>query len=842
MRFKVFAIILFMTAVYGFSQQSRDDEWYQGRPISNIVFTGLRNISPSELEAIINPYRGRIFDDNIFWEIQGKLYALEYFDRIDPSIQQAPGNEVIIRFTVIERPIISRINFVGISGLRRTELQEVISSRVNDIFNQAKVRVDVEAIRNRYIERGYPNATVQPVETQSGDSNIILTFNITEGERIAIRRIDFQGNTRFSATTLRSQLSLKPRSLLNNGAFQEAKLLADIETVMRYYHDRGFINAVVRDVTRTYETDGRGANMILTFFIDEGSIFTFGGVTFEGNIIFTSDQLGRLIQSRVGDTVNESRLEADLQRVSDLYYENGYLFNSIIRIPRKDNQANVLSYTISIVERSRAYIENIIIRGNEKTRTDVIMREIPLEPGDVFSRTKVLDAMRNLYNLQFFSVVIPEPAQGSTENLMDLIFIVEEQPTTDVQFGVTFSGSAEPGTLPLSGMISFNDRNLLGTGNQLGLELTSSIVDSTSFSVNYLHRRIFGLPLSGGVDFSVNYSRHLATMDNLYPIFHGDEQYAYPDGFYSFEEYEAFNKLPPRDYLMDYRQIYLSLGFSTGYRWSTFMGILSLNGGVRFGMIRNMYDEALYRPFDPALRAENNMWTPKNSFWTSLSLDQRDIFYDPSRGYYLYGRMGIYGIFDQEREHYIRTDLKAEYFLTLFDIPVSESWSFKSVLGLHTGLSFINKQPGRNVDSLTPMIEDANKLAVDGMFTGRGWSSEYRNKGLLLWENWVELRFPMIPGILALDLFFDFAGVESTQGFYFGKDNEGNSNFTIDNLRFSYGGGIRFTLPQFPFRLSLAKRFRFVDGEFTWEPGMLFGNPSNPAMGMDLVVSFVISY
>ena len=845
MRFRVFVFLLFTTAVCVFSQQSvENEEWYQGKPIRDIVFLGLKNISQSELEAIMAPYKGRIFDDNIFWEIQGKLYALEYFDRIDPSIRpDASGGEVIIRLNVVERPTVGRINFSGISGLRRSELMEVISTKPSDIFNEAKVRVDIEAVKNKYVEKGYPNATVQTTETRSGDSTITLNFIINEGEKISIRSIEFQGNTRFSNTALKGQLSLKAKSLLNDGAFQEAKLLADIESVTKYYHDRGYIDAVVRDVTRAYDNDEKGVNMVITFLIEEGAVFTFGGITFENNKIFSSEQLGKLVYSKPGDTVNESRLEADLQRVSDLYYENGYIFNSIARIPNKNYQTNVLSYTISIVERNRAYIENIIIRGNEKTKSEVILREIPLEPGDVFSRTKVMEAFRNLMNLQFFSMVIPEPTQGSTENLMDLLFIVEEQPTTDVQFGLTFSGNADPETFfPISGMVKWNDRNLLGTGNQLGAELNSSVVDTTTFSVNYLHRWIFGLPLSGGVDLSVNYLRRLATMDNLAPIFYGNELYAYPDGFYSYEEYVTHNKLPPKDYLMEYMQLYLSIGFSTGYRWTTFLGLLGVNGGIRFGSIRNTYDDELYRPFDPALRAGNNTWTPKNSFWASFSLDQRDIFYDPSSGYYLYERVGFYGIFNSEREHYIRNDTKLEGFLTLFNIPVSEDWSFKCVLGLHSGLSIISKQPGRTPNSLTPPIEDTNKLAVDGMFVGRGWSNEYRNKGLLLWENWIELRFPILYGILAFDLFFDFAGVETTQGYYFGKNNEGNSNFTIDNMRFSYGAGFRFTLPQFPFRLSLAKRFSFVDGNFTWEPGALFGDASDPAKGVDLVISFVLSY
>ena len=847
MRFRVF-VLLFITAVSVFSQQppqaAQGDDWYHGKPIRDIVFVGLKNIPQSELEAIINPYKGRIYDDTIFWEIQGKLYALEYFDKIDPSIRpDASGDEVIIRFTVTERPVIGRIVFSGNSGLKRSELIELISSKTDKVFNQAKIRSDIEAIKNKYIEKGYPDVVVTTSETRSGDSSITLTFHITEGDKISIKAIEFQGNTKFSKSTLRGQLSLKAKALLNDGSFQEAKLLADIQAIKKYYHDRGYIDAQVRDVTRTYEKSEKGgANLVITFMIEEGVVFTFGGVTFEGNRIFSSEQLEKLVISKVGDTVNETRLEADLQRVADLYYENGYIFNSITRIPDKNYQTNVLSYKISIVERTRAYIEKIIIRGNEKTKTEVILREIPLEPGDVFSKTKVMDAMRNLYNLQFFSAIMPDTLQGSAENLMELVFTVEEQPTTDVQFGLTFSGSADPNTFPVSGMLKWNDRNLAGTGNQLGAEINSSIVETSTFSLNYLHRWIFGLPLSGGIDFSANYLQRYATMNNTSPIFHGDETYAYPDGFYSWDEYNSHNKLPPRDYLMEYMQWYISVGFSTGYKWTTFLGILGLNGGMRFGTVRNTYDENQYRPFDPALRTGNNTWTPKNSFWTSVSLDQRDIFYDPSNGYFLYERLGLYGIFDGEREHYIRSDTKAEYFLTLFNLPVTESWNFKGVFAIHSGLSVLLKQPGRNVLDLYPTIEDTNKLSVDGMFVGRGWSSEYRIKGLLLWENWAEIRFPIVQGILAFDLFFDAAGVETKQGYYFGKDDEGEANFTIDNMRFSYGGGLRFTLPQFPFRISLAKRFRFEDGNFRWQSGVLFGDPKDPAMGLDLVISFVLSY
>jgi len=455
-------------------------------------------------------------------------------------------------------------------------------------------------------------------------------------------------------------------------------------------------------------------------------------------------------------------------------------------------------------------------------------------------------------NLQFFSIVAPETPFGSEDSLMDLVFVVEEQPTTDLQFGLTFSGSADPESFPISGLIKWNDRNFRGSGNQFGAELNGNVNDTASLSVNYNQRWMFGLPFSGGFDFSAQWSKRLASMNNKAPFFNGNEPYAYPDGFASWEEYSSAFKLPPREFLMNYDQWYLSLGFSTGYRWFTELGTLSVGGGIRTGLLRNDYDDDIYRPFDPALRERHNEWTPKTSIWTTVSLDQRDLYYDPSKGYYAYERFGIYGLLgkdingnDMEREYYLKNDIKAEYYLTLFNFQVTEKWNFKAVLAFHSGLSFIFKQPGRDRDSLTPTIEEANQLSVDGMFIGRGWSSEYRNKGLVLWENWVELRIPLISGILAWDFFFDAAGVEASQqgatrtgiqGYYFRR-----GNFTIDNMRFSFGGGLRFTMPQFPLRFSLAKRFRTFDGEFIWEKGSMFSN-DDPGSGIDPVISFAISY
>ncbi|MDR2143470.1 MAG: outer membrane protein assembly factor BamA, partial [Treponema sp.] len=732
--------------------------------------------------------------------------------------------EVIIQFKVVELPVISRITFVGNSVVKRRELMDAVSLKINDVANQMLIQADEEAVKNKYTEKGFPDASVRSSTQKAKNDTVELIFRITEGERTVVTDVFFEGNSVYSNSTLKGQLSMKPKALGRDGSFQEAKLLADRDAITRYYQDKGYLDAEVTDVVQELVKDEKGNNnMAITYRIYEGRTYTFNGISFEGNDIFSTEELQKLVRSKSGDLVNASRVEADLQRVADLYYENGYIFNTINREELRNPEEGTIAFKISIVERGRAHIENVIIRGNEKTKDFVILREMPLEAGDVFSKTKVMEGMRNLYNLQYFSTIIPDTPPGSTDNLMDLVVTVEEQSTTELQFGLTFSGSSDPDDFPISGVLGLTDRNFLGYGSQLKGELMAS-PSNQSLSVQYSQRWFKDIPLSWGIDLTLSHASRFTAMNSgiTGPLFYGDEDYAFPDGFDSYEDYYASSKIPDDEFLMEYEQWYISLGLSSTYRWSTPVGVLGTGGGVRTGLVNNSFDDLL-RPFDPVIRERNGKWTPINSLWTIVYLDKRDLAYDPSSGYYASQRFGFYGLLPVEQEHYIKSDTKAEYFLTLFNIPVTDKWSFKSVLALHSGLSFILPQFGMD----DPVVEETNKLSIDGMFIGRGWYNErIRSRGYALWENWVEIRFPLVPGLLALDWFFDADVAKATPEAFFNQ-------LSAEDWRFSLGGGIRFTIPQFPFRFLVARRFKIVDGNLEWQEGNM-GN-------LDFVISFALT-
>ncbi len=819
------------------AQSVEDDEWYQDRPITAVRFVGLRNVAQSELQGIIDPFIGRPFTDATFLDLQRRLFALDSFESLIPEAipSDAQRTGVILQFTVTERPVVLEVRFSGNRNVRAGQLQDVILLKPGDVITQARLRVDEQAIRAAYFERGFPDVTVQAVVEEISDSpDRRVVFNVTEGSRVTVREILFSGNSFASAGTLRGVMDTKAQSLFNRGVFQEATLEADRRAIERFYQERGFVDARVLDIVREVERDEEAGRtfLTLTIFVEEGLQFTFGGIEFRGNSIFVDDQLQQRVRMQPGQVHNQTRLDADFQRIADLYFENGYIFNSITRDVLRDDTINTISYVVNIVERNRAHIENIVIRGNEKTADHVILREIPLGVGDIFSATRIRQGMQGLANLQYFNNIVPETPPGSEEGLMDLIINVEEGSTADITFGVAFGGSAD---FPVSAQIAWQDRNFLGRGQTIGAEIIASPINQR-LSFNFLERWLFDRRWSGGMSLILerNLRRNVLRDEDFNNV---------PDPFISEDEFlDAGGTIAaiPDEFLMEYTEWNISIGANTGYRWLFPFGRVNVGTSLRTGIEFLTYDPEEFRPLDSNVRNNLDRWLFVNRWGITTSLDNRDLIFNPSRGYLLSQGVSFTGGFLFGTRHFIRTDSRAEQYFTLWDWRVSDNWSWKGILGLHTSLSLVFPQfwvadDQQNPDNfvrgernLIARTGTTDLLFIDGMFTARGWPRELDGKAL--WNNWIELRMPLAEQVIWFDQFLEATALY--------EERSDIGQLGIENMRFSLGAGLRFVIPQFPIRLYFTRRF-LVDnnGNVEWQTGSLFNRNNREGRGWDFVFS-----
>lgn len=764
--------------------EENSDGWYYNKLIKSITFKNLKAVDAKEVDGVTSGFIGRKFTDETFGDLLDRIYALDLFDEISP--EALPGdarkNTVSIVFTVTERPVVTRITFSGNRQIRTTELKEAVSLKEKDIFVESKMLVDERAVRDVYLEKGFTNAKVN-ASSKTTERGIEINFKVDEGRSTVIAKIDFRGNKVVSTRTLKSKLKLKEVGFLSKGAFQESELETDKQAVVSYYQDLGYVDAEVLDVTKETAINEKKNRdeLTITFVVVEGSQYTFGGITFKGNVIFSDETLNSYVKLKTGAVYNQQKYQETVMAIADLYYENGYTSNRFQPIPIKDADNKVISYEFQIKESVRSHVESISIKGNTRTKENVILREIPIESGDIFSKAKVTTGLRNLYNLQYFSAVVPDVVPGSEENLVNLVFSVDEQSTTSIEFGVTFSGVSDPDDLPFALFVKWQDSNVRGSGKSLSASSTIA-TDEQSVSLSFGENWLFGMPVSSSISTSFSHSENSALRLKIMP-----------DG-----------TINDDDYYMDYERWVWSLGFSLGRRWTPVWAILSLSAGVNGSLVNNTYDEDLFIPVDSTISDYANEWGFQNSVWTAFSIDDRDINYDPSKGWFASQRLTWYGLTPLETEFFLRTDTKLEKYFTLFSLPVTETWNWKMVFAAYSGLSMLF--PAQNSG-----IGNSSKVYIDGMFNARGWTNIYnKHRGRALWSNILELRMPIVPGVLALDWFGDAAVIKDSPYELF-------NNLSISDFYFSTGPGIRFSIPQFPLRLLFANTFKLDENyNVTW--------------------------
>ena len=222
----------------------------------------------------------------------------------------------------------------------------------------------------------------------------------------------------------------------------EEKVSSDIKAI----YSMGYF----QDVTTSFESYAKGTKII--FNVVENPVLV--AVSFEGNTIYSSDDLSALMKIKAGKILNFKTLRDDIQAINDHYHKNGY---SIARIADVSTDPKTRILKIKIIE---GMIESIALDGNLATRDDVILREMDTKPGNILNEKSLSKDLRRIFNLGFFSELTPDFEPGSSPDKIILVLKMKEAKTNTVNFGGGY-GEQE-------GWFGFLDtslNNLFGTGH-----------------------------------------------------------------------------------------------------------------------------------------------------------------------------------------------------------------------------------------------------------------------------------------------------------------------------------------------------------------------------------------
>ena len=402
----------------------------------------------------------------------GKLFALGLFDDIGVD-RVDRGNLVDLVIHVVERPRITKIEFVGNSKKDSEDLQKKIAIHVGEPHSAVAVQASIDSVLKVYREDGYSLAKVT-AETDTTAGAYTLRFRVQEGEKVKITKVEFTGVTAIDKGKLAKAVKSKKKHWFGGGGVDVDKLKEDLGRLADYLHDHGYRDAAVTGYE--LKPGDTPKHMTLVFNVEQGPHYRVGNVTWSGNTVLTKAAVDRYWVPRLYEEYSHARIEkAQGQAYAD-YAEQGYLY--VMVEPQETVRDSMVDVAFQVTEGQPSHVRLVAIRGNKATREKVIRREVEIHEGDRFQRSALVRSQADLMRLGFFEEVVPdfEPADSTD---VDIVFRVKEK-----SVGTASAGAGYTGESGLTGFIELGHNNVLGKGQSLQLHLERGAKRS-DYSINF---------------------------------------------------------------------------------------------------------------------------------------------------------------------------------------------------------------------------------------------------------------------------------------------------------------------------------------------------------------------
>jgi outer membrane protein insertion porin family len=403
------------------------------------------------------------------------LFATGFFR--DVSIEAEEGVLVVL---VQERPSVAQIEFTGLKEFdKETVLKAMnqIGLAEGRIFDKGLLDRGEQELKRQYLSRGRYAASVSTTVTPLERNRVALNFTIDEGDTAKIRQISIIGNQAFSEKELLRQISLRTPGLLTwyskADQYSRQKLSADLETLRSYYLDRGYLEFNIDSTQVSITPDKK--DIYITVALSEGPKYTVSDVKLAGELLLPEADLRKLITLKPGEVFSRARVAESTKAISDRLGNEGYAFANVNAAPDLDKDKRTAAFTFFVDPGRRVYVRRINIAGNNRTRDEVIRREMRQLEGGWFSSEKIANSRTRIDRLGYFTEVnLETPAVQGTTDQVDVNVSIAEKPTGAVLLGAGF-GSGE-GVI-LSGSVT--QQNIFGSGKHVSVGLNTSKLNTT---------------------------------------------------------------------------------------------------------------------------------------------------------------------------------------------------------------------------------------------------------------------------------------------------------------------------------------------------------------------------
>lgn len=448
--------------------------------VKDIRVEGIQRIEAGTIFSYLPVKVGDTMTDDKASQAIRALFGTGFFK--DVSIE-ADGGVLVV--AVQERPSIAQVDFIGTKEFEKDQLVKSLRQiGLGDgrIFDRSQLDRAEQELKRQYLSRGRYAVTVTTTVTPLERNRVAINFTVDEGEVAKIQQINIIGAKAFREKDLIELFILRTPGWMTwwskHDQYSRQKLSADLEVLRSHYLDRGHLEFNIDSTQVTISPDKK--DIFISISVTEGPKYTVSDIKVAGELLLPEAEILKLIAVKPGEVFSRARITESTKNISDRLGNDGYAFANVNAAPELDKVKNQAAFTFFIDPGRRVYVRRINIGGNNRTRDEVIRREMRQLEGGWYSGDKINLSRSRIDKLGYFTEVnVETPSVTGTTDQVDVNLSVVEKPTGNILLGAGL-GSGEGVTL--SGSIA--QHNIFGSGKYVAVQLNTSRVNTT-YSLSY---------------------------------------------------------------------------------------------------------------------------------------------------------------------------------------------------------------------------------------------------------------------------------------------------------------------------------------------------------------------
>lgn len=507
------------------------------------------------------------------------------FSNVIITVEKVVGNQAYLNIALTQRPRLSKLNFYGVKKSEQEDLEEKLNFRQGNQITPNMIDRAKIVIERYFDEKGFKNAEINIMQRDdiAEKNHLILDIDIDKKEKVKVNKIYFTGNNSLSEKQLEKVMKKTNekgnwREFFRPKKFTDNLYAEDKDLLISKYNELGYRDAhIVADSVVPF--DDKTVDVYI--HVEEGDQYHIRSINWVGNTVYDSQGLAEILRMKPGDVYNQKmldeRVNVDDDAISNLYYNNGYVFSRIMPV-EVNVGADSVDLEMRVLEGPQATINRVRIAGNDRLYENVVRRELMTKPGDLFSKDALMRSARELQQMGHFNPesISPDVQPDYANGTVDINWMLESKNNDQVELSVGYGQTGVIGKLALK-FTNFSMYNLFhksdnyrafipqGDGQTLSISGQTNGTYYQSYNISFLDPW-FGGKRPNSLSVNAFYALQTGVNNNYYNSAYYNNYYnnMYGYGSYNnyYNNYESY--YDPDKYLRMYG---VSIGWGKRLHW-----------------------------------------------------------------------------------------------------------------------------------------------------------------------------------------------------------------------------------------------------------------------------------